>query len=231
MIPSIKPILIGITGGTGSGKSEFAHWLQERLAPHATLFCQDWYYHDRSNASPNERINFDHPDAIDHALMAEHLHQLLQGQGVDVPQYDYVTHGRMAQTLRLEPNRVILIEGLFVLHFKEVLECLDHSVFIDVPADVRLARRLERDFYYRQRPMAVTLQMYNQSIRTMHEAFIQPTLQNAKAVWRQLEESSFPQQTLELIHQKMAHYHGGELDATHSSLRHHEPALAQAAHF
>ena len=220
MNASFKPILIGITGGTGSGKTEFTHWLQQQLAPHATIFCQDWYYHDRSNAAPDETLNFDHPNAIDHALMAEHLRQLTQGQGIEAPQYDYVTHGRMAQTLRLEPNRVVLVEGLFVLHFENILQCLDHSVFIDVPADIRLARRLERDFNYRQRPMAVTLQMYNQSIRSMHETFIQPTLHQAAAIWRQLEDTGFPQKTLELIRQKLTIYSPDLEEFTSGSARH-----------
>jgi len=189
-----SPRLVGIAGGSASGKSELAKLMADRLRDHAVLVSQDWYYRDRSELPPAEKLklNFDHPSAFDHALLHRHLIALKAGQAVRVPQYDYVTHARTASHAHLSPRSIILLEGLLVLHDPRIRALLDFSVFIDVPADTRLLRRLHRDVTARGLPFEETLRLYEHCVSPMHERFVQPSACHANVVWNQAKDRHFP---------------------------------------
>ena len=192
--PHHSPRIIGIAGGTGCGKSEFANWLLKALHPHATLISQDWYYRDRSAVPPEkvEQLNFDHPTAIDNALLRRHLLKLKALQPIAAPRYDYVSHRRLPHSVPIAPAPIILLEGILILHDARLRAMLDLIVFIDVPADVRLMRRIRRDFSDRGIPVEEVLRLYETYARPMHERFVQPSARHAALVWDQTSDRRFP---------------------------------------
>jgi uridine kinase len=187
-------IILGIAGGTGSGKSWLAGFLRQELGTRAIVVSQDWYYKDRSGVgkAAKRALNFDHPRAFDTPLLVAHLDALAQGNAVEAPCYDYDTHARAARTRRLEPAPLIVLEGILVLHSAAVRRRLDHSVFVETPADVRLIRRLRRDAAERAIATDETLRLYETFARPMHERFVQPSAARAECVWRALEDTRFP---------------------------------------
>jgi uridine kinase len=184
--------VVGIAGGTGSGKSWLAHFLKAALGAGAALISQDWYYRDQSGAADAGRLNFDHPRAFETGLLAAHLDKLRRGHPAQTPRYDFATHARAARAVALEPAPVLILEGLFVLHQKSIFNRLDDSVFVDVPADVRLMRRIRRDLAERSIPVDETLRLYETFARPMHERFVQPSAANAGRVWHPLADRNFP---------------------------------------
>ena len=195
--------VIGIAGGSGSGKSWLAAHLAQKLGQRATLLAQDWYYKDRTGVSAEaaKKLNFDHPNAIESKLFVRHLAALRRGEAVDAPLYNYATHVRDAVTRRVEPAPLLIVEGLFVLHDPRAAELFDDSVFVDVPADVRLARRIRRDAAHRAIDLDETLRLYENFVRPMHERFVAPSAARARRVWRPLEERGFPRQWLAKLRQ------------------------------
>ena len=185
--------IVGIAGGTGSGKSWLAHFLMGELGPSAALVSQDWYYKDQSAAADPASLNFDHPRAFETGLLVGHLDALRRGRPVQTPRYDFATHTRAAQAIGLNPAPVVILEGLFVLHQKSILKRLDDSVFVDVPAAVRLERRLGRDVAERSIPTQETLRLYETFARPMHDRFVQPSAARARHIWRPLSERDFPE--------------------------------------
>jgi uridine kinase len=194
------PRLVGIAGGSASGKSELAAHLASRLDD-ATVISQDWYYHDRSALRQQEKmkLNFDHPDAFDHALLCQHLVALKAGCEVQPPRYDYATHARLENHSAVKPGGIIIVEGLLVLHEPRIRALLDYSVFVNVPAEVRLDRRLRRDAGARAIPPCETLRLWCHCVSPMHERFVQPSSRHASAVWEQLEDRDFPQRLAKLL--------------------------------
>jgi uridine kinase len=186
--------IVGIAGGTGSGKTWLARFLKDELGSGAALISQDWYYKDQSGTAPAKRasLNFDHPGAIENSLLVGHLDALRRGRPVQTPRYDFATHARAPGSIGLDPAPVVILEGLFVLHQKAILNRLDSSVFVDLPADVRLIRRLRRDLAERSIPTEETLRLYETFARPMHERFVQPSAARAGQVWRPLGERDFP---------------------------------------
>lgn len=186
--------VIGIAGGSGCGKTELALSLLEALHPHATLVSQDWYYRDRRGVSAQEEqhLNFDHPDAIETALLRRHLLALKALKTVESPRYDYATHSRMPRAVPVAPAPIVLLEGILILHDARLRELLDLSVFIDVPPDVRLVRRIRRDCNRRGISVDETLRLYETFVRPMHERFVQPSARHASLVWDQLTDTGFP---------------------------------------
>ena len=197
--------VIGIAGGSGSGKSWLAAYLRQRLGRRATLLAQDWYYKDRTgvDAAAAKKLNFDHPHAIESKLFLSHFEALRRGEAVASPCYDFATHRRSAESRPVEPAPVLIVEGLFVLHDARLAEQFDDSVFVDVPADVRLIRRIRRDAAQRAIDLEETLRLYETFVRPMHERFIAPSAARARKVWRPLEERGFPQQWLRKIQQSI----------------------------
>ena len=188
------PIVVGIAGGTGSGKTELARFLAAKACGAAVIVSQDWYYHDRSMLSASEQLalNFDHPSAFDHALLREHLMALKAGRVIRAPSYDYITHRRSEDGALLSPAGIIVLEGLLILHEPGLRALLDYSVFVDVPADVRLTRRLQRDAASRGIPSEETLRLYETFARPMHDIFVQPSACHASEIWSQEQDRDFP---------------------------------------
>ncbi len=183
--------ILGIAGGTGSGKSWLARALAKKLGNQASLIQADWYYRDQSHVKGNAvlKLNFDHPRAIEVPLLAAHLARLRRGEGVAVPQYNYATHARTGQTRRIPPRPILIIEGLFVLHESALRKLLHHSIFIDIPADQRLIHRIQRDQVARDISIEETIRLYKTFARPMHDRFVQPSCRHAREIWNELPNS------------------------------------------
>lgn len=192
---SPTPRIVGIAGGSGSGKTELARRLVRNLGKRAVLISHDWYYRDRSKvrAGAKKKINFDHPSAFETPLLLKHLQALKARRGIETPRYDYASHRRLKQTVEMAAADIILIEGLFVLHDIRLRELLDLSVFVDVPADIRLIRRIRRDATARGIAVEETLRLYENFVRPMHERYVQPSAQHATHVWNALFDRGFPE--------------------------------------
>ena len=170
--------VLGIAGGTGSGKTTIAQKLLSSIPPgSAVLIDHDAYYRDRSSLprEERERINYDHPDAIETELLVQHLALLRAGQGVDVPHYDFREHARRPDTRRVEPAPVVVVEGILVLADERLRAHMDLKLFVDTDADIRLMRRLQRDIEERGRSFAQVREQYDGSVRPMHLAFVEPS--------------------------------------------------------
>jgi uridine kinase len=179
-----RPLIVGVAGGTGSGKTRLAQNLLAALADGASLIQQDMYYRDRSHLPPEQRegINYDHPDAVDSPLLAEHLRALKAGNKVEIPIYDYVTHTRKTETRPVDPTRVILVEGIMVLCDGMVRAELDIKIYVDTDADIRLLRRLKRDIEKRGRTLGQVMEQYQQTVRPMHLAYVEPSKRYADLI-------------------------------------------------
>lgn len=204
--PFPKPAyVLGLSGGSGSGKSWLATFLKQRLKDKAVIVCQDWYYKDNGHLPPAaaKKLNFDHPDAIDSGLFLRHVDHLRAGRAVEAPRYDYATHARLKEIHTVRPAPLLILEGLLVLHDARLRRRLDLSVFIDCPADLRLIRRVRRDVEHRRVDLEETLRLYEHCVRPMHEEFIQPTSRHATWLWRQEEDRRFPQTLLRRLLAKL----------------------------
>jgi uridine kinase len=173
----MTPLLVGVAGGTGSGKTTIAQKLAEALGNDCRIIEHDAYYRDRSHLVPQEResVNYDHPEALESDLLALHLSQLRAGLTVELPIYDYVTHTRRRDTRRLSPTRVIIVEGIMTLVEESVRAQLDIKVFVDTDADIRLLRRISRDMDERGRSFFSVRDQYNRTVRPMHLSFVEPS--------------------------------------------------------
>jgi uridine kinase len=181
----VKSLLVGVSGGSGSGKTTFSKLLSEALGPdHCALLAQDSYYIDQSAhfRGDGENVNFDHPSALDFPLLAHHLAQLKQGQDIQVPIYDFVTHTRRAETTRMDSRPVILLDGTLILSQPPIRSLLDYSLFIQTSEQVRFDRRYHRDLVERGRqPDGIRKQFYRQ-VKPMHDEFVEPSLEFASAI-------------------------------------------------
>ncbi len=180
-----RPIIIGVAGGTGSGKTTVAMKILERVgAEHVAYIPHDAYYRDLSHLPPEERarVNFDHPDALETDLLIEHLKRLKAGEAVEVPVYDFTTHTRTHQTRRVGPAPVILVEGILVFAEPALRELFDVKLYVDTDADVRLIRRIQRDVRERGRSLESVLQQYLTTVRPMHLEFVEPSKRYADVI-------------------------------------------------
>ncbi|MCI3927012.1 uridine kinase [Paenibacillus sp. TRM 82003] len=179
-------IIIGIAGGTGSGKTTVARSVIERLgADKVTFISQDNYYKDQSDLSmaERERLNYDHPLSFDNELLAEHLRRLRDRQTVFAPVYDFPVHARSkTETVELKPNNIVMIEGLHVLSDESLRSLLDIKVFVDTDPDVRILRRVLRDIHERGRTIQSIHDQYLNTVKPMHEAFIEPSKKYADLI-------------------------------------------------
>ncbi len=177
-------MIIGIAGGSASGKSTLGRALVERLGERACLIEQDAYYRDQAHLAPRERlrINYDHPDAVENDLLAAHLRALAEGRTVKIPQYDFIRHTRSANTVHMPPREIVLVVGLHVLSVPGVRACLGMGVFVDTAPDIRLARRIRRDVAERGRDVAEVLDQYVRTVRPMHAAFVEPSRRYADMI-------------------------------------------------
>lgn len=200
----LPPVIIGIAGGTGSGKTTVA----ERVcaaSPGRTIgiINHDAYYLDNSHLPVAERaaVNYDHPNAFETSLLVEHLRRLRRGETVDIPQYDYATHCRREQTRRVEPADIIFVEGILVLENAQLRELMDIRLYVDVDADERLIRRLRRDTRERGRSVESVLEQYLRIVRPMHLQFCAPSKRHAHVI---IPEGGHNQVAIDLIATKIA---------------------------
>jgi uridine kinase len=180
-----KPLVIGIAGGTGSGKSTVARRVAEAIRRASVAFVDmDAYYRNFAHLPMAERrrVNWDHPDAFDLDLFAAHLSRLAAGEPIDKPVYDFVEHVRAPGTVRVEPADVVVIDGILLFVDPRVRELCDVKVYVDADADVRLVRRLKRDMAHRGRPLDEILEQYLATVRPMHLQFVEPSKRYADVI-------------------------------------------------
>ncbi|MCX7717008.1 MAG: uridine kinase [Candidatus Sumerlaeaceae bacterium] len=180
----MKQMIMGIAGGTGSGKTMVAEAIANALGQRVAMLGLDSYYHDRKHLSVEERqrVNYDHPDAFDIALLLDHIERLTRGDAVDMPVYDYASHGRLDRTQRVEPAPVIIVEGIMVLALAQLRERLTVKIFVDTDADVRFIRRLARDIRERGRTPESVIEQYLSVVRPMHLEFVEPSKRYADII-------------------------------------------------
>ena len=181
-----QPIIIGIAGGSASGKTSLAKRLKQTYEESQSVIIlrQDDYYQDQAHMSMDERlkVNYDHPFAFDNALLAQHLRELQAGRTIQKPVYDFIEYTRSSEIEVVEAHDVIVIEGLFVLEDPEIRSCLDIKLFVDTPADVRFIRRLNRDVRDRGRSLENVISQYLTTVRVMHDQFIEPSKRYADVI-------------------------------------------------
>ncbi|MGN0998924.1 MAG: uridine kinase [Faecousia sp.] len=177
-------LVIGIAGGTGSGKTTLMKNLVSRFDDCVTVLSHDNYYKRRDDLSFEERcrINYDEPDALETSLMARHLELLRQGQAIDCPVYDFTQHNRSSETIRIAPKPVIIVEGILIFENPQLRDLMDIKIFVDTDADVRLCRRIKRDVNKRGRTLESVLQQYQQTVKPMHEKYVEPSKKYANLV-------------------------------------------------
>ncbi len=172
------PVVVGVAGGSGSGKTSVVRAIVDGLRPdRVSVIHHDSYYRDFSHLPQDTRgrINFDHPDALETELLVKHLEALMAGEPVPVPVYDFTTHSRTAETLEVDPTEVIIVDGILVLAEPELRKRMDIKVFVDTDADVRFIRRLERDMEERGRSLESVIEQYQATVRPMHLEFVEPS--------------------------------------------------------
>ncbi|MBO8177582.1 uridine kinase [Aeribacillus pallidus] len=180
-----KPVVIGVAGGSGSGKTSVTKAIYDHFQGHSILMLeQDYYYKDQSHLPFEERLktNYDHPLAFDNDLLIEHLHQLLQYKPIKKPVYDYKLHTRSDEVIHVEPKDVIILEGILVLEDERLRNLMDIKVYVDTDADIRIIRRLQRDIKERGRTMESVIDQYINVVRPMHNQFIEPTKRYADII-------------------------------------------------
>ena len=179
------PVIIGIAGGTGSGKTTVARAIYDRVgSDRIEWISHDSYYRNFDGLPAEERakINFDHPDSLESELLTRHLDVLSKGSSVEVPIYDFATDSRKIETQRVEPRKVIIVEGILVLAEPELRKRIDIKLFVDTPADIRFVRRLMRDIESRGRSLPSVVQQYMNTVRPMHEEFVEPSKRHADLI-------------------------------------------------
>ena len=179
------PVVLGVAGGSGSGKTTVVRRILEGLEPtSASLLHHDSYYRDNPQLTLEERarINYDHPDSLETPLMAEHVRALLAGETVEVPRYDFTVHRRLQETRPVESRPLIIIDGILVLAEPELRELMDIRVFVDTDSDVRFIRRLGRDTKDRGRTVESVVRQYQETVRPMHLEFVEPSRRHAHII-------------------------------------------------
>jgi uridine kinase len=180
-----RPVLIGIAGGTGSGKTSVAREITRNIDPeNIVLIEQDNYYKDQTQLTMTQRVltNYDHPNAFDNDLLLEHLHQMLGGEAIEKPIYNFAEHTRAIYTDRVEPKQVVILEGIMVLEDQRLRDLMDIKIFVDTDPDVRIIRRILRDIKERGRSIESVVEQYMGVVRPMHMQFIEPTKKYADLI-------------------------------------------------
>jgi uridine kinase len=179
------PLVIGIAGGTGSGKTTVSNVIIERVGEkHIALLPHDAYYKDQADKTLNQRaeINYDHPDSLDTDLLIEHIHTLKTHNSIDLPVYDFKTHTRTTHSIRIDYQPVILVEGILIFTEANLRNLFDVKIYVDTDPDIRFIRRLERDINERSRTSASVIQQYLSTVRPMHLEFVEPSKRYADVI-------------------------------------------------
>ena len=201
--PKTRPLIIGICGGTGSGKTTITDRLIQALSESSVLVLQqDHYYKDLPDLALAERAkqNFDHPDSMDTPLLVEHVRRLRECQAIERPVYDFVEYRRLSQTVRLQPRPAIIIEGILIFESKLLRELMDLKIFVDTDADLRFIRRLVRDIRERGRTMESVVEQYQSTVRPMHLQFVEPSKRHADVI---IPEGGHNEVGIDLVIQKI----------------------------
>ncbi len=198
-------LVIGIAGGSGSGKTTLMKNLVERFQDCVTVVSHDNYYkrHDELTYEQRCLINYDEPAAFETDLMAQHLEQLRKGEAIECPVYDYTVHNRSDETVRIEPRRVIIVEGILIFADEALRELMDIRIFVDTDADVRLCRRIKRDVNKRGRTLESVLAQYQQTVKPMHEQYVEPSKKYANLI---VPEGGKNCVALEMIVDRISHH-------------------------
>ena len=170
-------LVIGIAGGTGSGKTTLMNNIIEKFSENVTVLSHDNYYrrHDELTYEERCKLNYDEPAALETDLMARHLDKLRQGEAIDCPVYDFTQHNRSDETVRIAPRKVIIVEGILIFEHRELRDLMDVRIFVDTDADVRLCRRILRDVSERGRSLESVLSQYQTTVKPMHEMYVEPS--------------------------------------------------------
>lgn len=191
--------IIGIAGGTGSGKTTVVKKIMEALrGENVAVLSQDSYYNDNTHLTMDERrkINYDHPDAFDWKLLCQQLRALSEGHAIEQPTYDYITSNRMSETVHIEPCEVIIIEGIMALYRKDMRDLMNLKIYVDTDADVRLIRNIQRDTVERGRTAQMVIDRYLKILKPMHEEFIEPTKRYADLI---IPEGGANEQAIDIL--------------------------------
>ena len=177
-------LVIGIAGGTGSGKTTLMNRIIEKYADHVTVLSHDNYYkrHDVLTYDERCQLNYDEPAALETDLMARHLDKLRQGEAIECPVYDFTVHNRSDETITIVPKKVIIVEGILIFENKPLRDLMDIKIFVDTDADVRLCRRIKRDVRKRGRTLESVLDQYQNTVKPMHEMYVEPSKKFADIV-------------------------------------------------
>jgi uridine kinase len=192
-------MIIGISGGTGSGKTTIAQKIISSIGDSNVAYLQQDSYYLNLDAMPldqRHQVNFDHPDAFDGALMLRNLEDLCAGKSIDRPVYDFVTHSRKLETIRVEPLPVIIVDGILIFYDARMRSLMDIKIFVDCEADIRFIRRLERDIHVRGRTVESVIEQYLTTVRPMHLQFVAPCMRYADII---LPEGGFNDTAIDLI--------------------------------
>ena len=170
-------LVIGIAGGSGSGKTTLMNNIVSRFSEDITVLSHDSYYRRHDDMTYEERcqLNYDEPAALETELMVKHLNLLRQGQAIDCPVYDFTVHNRSDEVTRIEPSRVIIVEGILIFENEALRDLMDIRIFVDTDADIRLCRRVKRDVNKRGRSLESVLQQYQQTVKPMYEKYVEPS--------------------------------------------------------
>ncbi len=201
-------IIIGIAGGTGSGKTTLTRKLKERFGPDVSVISHDNYYkrHDELTYDERCKLNYDHPDAFDTDLMVEQLAALRRGETIACPVYDFTRHNRSNETLLVAPTSVIIIEGILIFADKKLRDMMDIKIFVDTDADVRILRRVVRDVKKRGRSLESVVAQYLTTVKPMHEQFVEPSKRHADVI---VPEGGKNAVALDMIIRRVEHHLAG----------------------
>ena len=192
-------MIIGISGGTGSGKTTIAQRIISSIGDSNVAYLQQDSYYLNLDAMPldqRHQVNFDHPDAFDGALMLRNLEDLCAGKSIDRPVYDFVTHSRKLETIRVEPLPVIIVDGILIFYDARMRSLMDIKIFVDCEADIRFIRRLERDIHVRGRTVESVIEQYLTTVRPMHLQFVEPCMRHADII---IPEGGYNEAAIDLI--------------------------------
>lgn len=202
-----KVLVIGIAGGTGSGKTTLTDRIVEQFPEAVTVIKHDNYYKAHDELTYEERclLNYDHPYAFDTEMMAEHLRELKAGRPVECPVYDYTIHNRSKETILIQPSKVIIVEGILIFENKELCDQMDIRVFVDTDADLRIVRRIQRDVMERARSLESVINQYLNTVKPMHERFVEPSKKNANII---VPEGGYNAVAMEMIQNQIRSHLG-----------------------
>jgi len=195
----MKPITIGVAGGTGSGKTTVALNILEQVGFESIAYLSHDSYYRNSGTLPvseREKLNYDHPDSLDNDLLIEHIKKLQINEAVDVPIYDFKIHARTKEKRRVEPQKVIMIDGILIFSDKKLRELMDMKIFVDTDADIRFIRRLQRDIKERNRTTESVVNQYLSTVRPMHMEFVEPSKRYADII---IPEGGFNEVAIEMV--------------------------------